>query len=87
MKQALDEMGIQDHVRKSMIGDLGEDESEQLVKYSEFVAMTMERKVYMKESYVWEVFRKFDVWNRGAISKDDLAVVLTGGERNNFASA
>lgn len=49
--------------------------------------MTMEKKDYMQESYIWEVFRHFDVKNTGKITKDDLAVVLTSGESKDFESA
>merc|ERR1719387_318237 len=59
----------------------------QTVNYSEFIAMTMDKKDYMQENYVWEVFRHFDVKNTGTITKDDLAVVLTGGTRTDFESA
>ena len=79
VKEILQGLGMKDQVRKSMIGELDPEESAQLVKYSEFVAKTMDRKDHRKEAYVWEVFTRLDVGSTGRISKDDLAAILSPG--------
>merc|ERR1719169_146496 len=57
------------------------------IDYSEFLAATMDRKVYMQYDVVWQVYKQFDVGHTGKISRDDLAVILTGGELKRFEEA
>jgi len=47
-----------------------------VVDYTEFLAATMEKKVYHQENTVWCAFKKFDLDNSGAIDKTELNKVL-----------
>jgi calcium-dependent protein kinase len=55
-----------------------------LIDYSEFLAATMGRKVYLQYDYLWQVFKQFDATRSGKISKDDLVQVLSGGKDKKF---
>jgi calcium-dependent protein kinase len=59
LKSALEDMEMgktpKAHLRDSMIAKLEEKEKDLTINYSEFIAMTMEKKDYMQESYIWEV--------------------------------
>lgn len=47
-----------------------------VLDYTEFLAATLDYKVYSQESIVWAAFRKFDVDNSGSIDKSELLSVL-----------
>jgi len=46
------------------------------INYSEFIAATMAKKQYQKESACWAAFRIFDKDNSGSICMDELRLVL-----------
>eukprot|EP00922_Rhytidocystis_sp_ex-Travisia-forbesii_P001019 GHVS01001448.1.p1 GENE.GHVS01001448.1~~GHVS01001448.1.p1 ORF type:complete len:666 (+),score=103.33 GHVS01001448.1:59-2056(+) len=46
------------------------------IDYTEFIAATMDKKIYMKEDVLWAAFRVFDLDGNGKISKDELLQVL-----------
>ncbi|XP_026192344.1 calcium-dependent protein kinase 2 [Cyclospora cayetanensis] len=46
------------------------------IDYTEFIAATMDRKLYMKEDVCWAAFRVFDLDGNGKISQDELRQVL-----------
>lgn len=50
-----------------------------VVDYTEFLAATMDKKLYHQESAVWVAFKKFDLDNSGCIDKNELAKVLGDG--------
>merc|ERR1712048_539645 len=47
-----------------------------VIDYTEFLAATLDKKHYMKESAVWDAFKFFDKNGDGKISKDEIAQVL-----------
>jgi len=47
-----------------------------VVDYTEFLAATMDKKLYRQEDVVWQAFKKFDLDGSGAIDKKELAKVL-----------
>lgn len=51
-----------------------------VVDYTEFLAATMDKKVYHQESVVWNAFKKFDLDNSGAIDRKELGKLLGDGE-------
>lgn len=54
------------------------------VDYTEFLAATMDKRQYEKESICWAAFRAFDRDGDGAISRDELSLVLASSELKNF---
>jgi len=46
------------------------------INYTEFIAATMERSVYLKEEKLWACFKMFDKDGNGKISADELREVL-----------
>jgi len=50
------------------------------IDYTEFLAATLDKRVYMKEDVCWQAFRVFDRNGDGKISKEELAQVLGDGE-------
>lgn len=46
------------------------------IDYTEFLAATMERNVYMKEEKLHQAFKMFDLDGNGRISKSELKSVL-----------
>jgi len=51
-----------------------------VIDYSEFLAATLETKLYLQEENVWAAFRKFDLNGDGKISPEELAEVLKDPE-------
>jgi len=47
-----------------------------VLDYTEFLAATMDKKVYDQESAVWQAFKKFDIDGSGAIDVKELRKVL-----------
>jgi len=47
--------------------------------YTEFVAATLDQKLYMKRDICWAAFRTFDLDGDGKITRDELQQVLNGG--------
>jgi calcium-dependent protein kinase len=51
-----------------------------VVDYTEFLAATMDKKLYYQEDVVWAAFRKFDLDGSGTISREELNKVLGNQE-------
>merc|ERR1719215_2103793 len=47
-----------------------------VIDYTEFLAATLDKKVYMAEDVCWQAFRIFDRDGNGKISKSEIANVL-----------
>eukprot|EP00929_Paragymnodinium_shiwhaense_P058566 TRINITY_DN2932_c0_g1_i1.p1 TRINITY_DN2932_c0_g1~~TRINITY_DN2932_c0_g1_i1.p1 ORF type:complete len:502 (+),score=153.25 TRINITY_DN2932_c0_g1_i1:86-1591(+) len=50
-----------------------------VIDYTEFLAATLDRRIYLKEDVVWSAFRVFDRNGDGRISQEELAQVLADG--------
>ena len=46
------------------------------IDYTEFLAATLDEKIYLKEQRLFEVFRAFDKDESGKISKEELMKLL-----------
>jgi calcium-dependent protein kinase len=51
-----------------------------VIDYTEFLAATLDKRVYMKEDVCWSAFRVFDRNGDGKISQDELKLVLHDGQ-------
>lgn len=47
-----------------------------VLDYTEFIAATMDRKLFHKQDVVWAAFRKFDLDGSGVIDKTEIARIL-----------
>ena len=52
------------------------------IDYTEFLAATMEKSLYMKEDKLIQAFRMLDLDNNGKISKSELKSVLNSKRKN-----
>merc|ERR1711972_763946 len=51
-----------------------------VIDYTEFLAATLDKKIYMQEDVCWQAFKMFDKNNDGNISKEELKQVLGDGD-------
>lgn len=51
-------------------------DAQRTISYSEFLAATLSRRLYMQEERIQEAFHRLDVSNTGYITKEDLRAVL-----------
>merc|ERR1719311_2026321 len=47
-----------------------------VIDYTEFLAATLDEKVYLAEDVCWQAFRRFDLDGDGKITKDEIRQVL-----------
>jgi len=57
-----------------------------VIDYTEFLAATLDRKVYMAEDVCWQAFRIFDRNSDGKIDKDEIKAVLNDTDVQNTAA-
>merc|ERR1712087_955896 len=51
--------------------------------YTEFLAATLDKKLYMKRDICWRAFRIFDLYGDGKITREELSKVLNGNDVKN----
>jgi len=51
-----------------------------VIDYTEFLAATLDKKLYMQEDVCWQAFRIFDRDGDGKISREEIAAILTDGD-------
>mmetsp|Transcript_38649 Transcript_38649/g.124195 ORF Transcript_38649/g.124195 Transcript_38649/m.124195 type:complete len:477 (-) Transcript_38649:169-1599(-) len=51
-----------------------------VIDYTEFLAATLDKKLYMQEDVCWQAFRVFDRDGDGKISREEIAAILTDGD-------
>jgi calcium-dependent protein kinase len=54
-----------------------------VINYTEFLAATIDQKVYLKEERLYEAFKAFDKDGSGKISVDEIKTILKGDENEN----
>merc|ERR1740138_1898847 len=57
-----------------------------VIDYTEFLAATLDKKVYMAEDVCWQAFRVFDRDGNGKISKEEISNVLGDESVQNAAA-
>jgi len=77
MKEGLSKAGLKDIPAdlKQIMEDVDSDGSG-VIDYTEFLAATLDKKVYMCEDVCWQAFRIFDKNGDGKISKDEIKQIL-----------
>mmetsp|Transcript_25908 Transcript_25908/g.74296 ORF Transcript_25908/g.74296 Transcript_25908/m.74296 type:complete len:548 (-) Transcript_25908:198-1841(-) len=76
LARSLEDAGVPKEQFASVMAALDGDGNGE-VNYSEFLAASLERRLYLEESACWSAFRIFDRNNDGKISQEELAEVLT----------
>lgn len=56
-----------------------------VIDYTEFLAATLDRKMYIQEDVCWAAFRVFDRDGNGKITKEEILEVLGDGDVKNMA--
>eukprot|EP00408_Alexandrium_pacificum_P059232 CAMPEP_0171179554 /NCGR_PEP_ID=MMETSP0790-20130122/13314_1 /TAXON_ID=2925 /ORGANISM="Alexandrium catenella, Strain OF101" /LENGTH=503 /DNA_ID=CAMNT_0011644485 /DNA_START=102 /DNA_END=1613 /DNA_ORIENTATION=+ len=54
-----------------------------VIDYTEFLAATLDKRLYIQQDVCWSAFRIFDRNGDGKISKEELDLVLTSGDVDN----
>merc|ERR1712039_663602 len=77
MKEGIKKSGLKEIPPdlQQIMEDVDSDESG-AIDYTEFLAATLDKRVYMKEDVCWSAFRVFDRNGDGKISQDELKAVL-----------
>lgn len=76
LKQGLKSVGIKIPKDLAKVLEQVDTDGSGVLDYTEFLAATIDEKVYSQESVVWAAFRKFDVDGSGSIDKSELMNVL-----------
>merc|ERR1712187_798174 len=88
MKEGIQKAGLKEipHDLQQIMEDVDSDGSG-VIDYTEFLAATLDKRVYMKEDVCWSAFRVFDRNGDGKISKEELKQVLGDDTVNDVVGA
>lgn len=53
-----------------------------VIDYTEFLAATLDKKLYLQEDVCWQAFRVFDRDGDGRISREEISMILNDGDNN-----
>merc|ERR1711972_126783 len=81
MKEGIEKAGLKDIPAdlQQIMKDIDSDGSGQ-IDYTEFLAATLDKRLYLQEDVCWSAFRLFDRNGDGKISQEELKTVLENGD-------
>lgn len=80
VKDALDQASVEIPGNIEQLLDEADTDGSGVIDYTEFLAATLDKKVYVQEDIVWNAFKKFDLDNNGSIDLKELNQVLGDAE-------
>eukprot|EP00427_Karlodinium_veneficum_P026167 CAMPEP_0169214206 /NCGR_PEP_ID=MMETSP1016-20121227/17219_1 /TAXON_ID=342587 /ORGANISM="Karlodinium micrum, Strain CCMP2283" /LENGTH=521 /DNA_ID=CAMNT_0009291987 /DNA_START=46 /DNA_END=1611 /DNA_ORIENTATION=+ len=88
MKEGLNRAGLKEIPSdlQQIMEDVDSDGSG-VIDYTEFLAATLDKKVYMCEDVCWQAFRIFDRNGDGKIDRSEIKLVLNDGDVQNQAAS
>jgi calcium-dependent protein kinase len=88
MKDGLSKCGLKEIPAdlQQIMEDVDSDGSG-VIDYTEFLAATLDKKVYMAEDVCWQAFRIFDRNGDGKIDRSEIKLVLNDGDVQNQAAS
>merc|ERR1712113_907473 len=88
MKEGIQKAGLKEIPAdlQQIMQDIDADGSGQ-IDYTEFLAATLDKRLYLQEDVCWSAFRVFDRNGDGKISNEELKVVLSGEDVADVAGA
>ena len=83
LKKVLEDLGYQHNEEdfKGIMQTFNEDTGEEEINYSEFIAATLDKKVYLNKERLYAAFKHFDIDNTNFITVDSLKETLARGGR------
>jgi len=84
MKEGLQKAGLKDIPpdMQQIMEDIDSDGSG-VIDYTEFLAATLDKRLYVKEDVCWTAFRTFDLDGDGKITQDEIRAVLNDDNVSN----
>jgi calcium-dependent protein kinase len=87
MKEGLKQAGLKDvPADLQEVLDAVDSDGSGVIDYTEFLAATLDKKVYMNEDVCWQAFRIFDRNGDGKIDKSEIQNVLNDGSVQSAAA-
>ena len=83
LKKVLGDLGYQHNEAdfQGIMQTFNEETGEEEINYSEFIAATLDRKIYLNKEKLFAAFKHFDIHNSGTITVDSLKEVMARGGR------
>jgi len=76
VKDAMDKAGLAMPSNLEQLLHEADTDGSGVIDYTEFLAATLDKKVYVQEDIVWTAFKKFDLDNNGSIDIKELNQVI-----------